>query len=62
MSDPLVNLRKRRREKAAAGEDEFNITKAIIREVIIKECYNKFPHKEKYNTYNYVTEGEMVNI
>jgi len=55
-------LRKRSREKAAAGEDEFNITKAIITDVIIKECYNKLPHKEKYNTYNYITEREMINI
>lgn len=52
--DFLVNLRKRRRQKDAAGEDEFNIT-----EVIITECYNKFPHK--YITYDYITERETVN-
>ena len=54
--DSLVNLRKRRRQKDAEGEDEFNIT-----EVIITECYNTFPHKENYSTYDYITERETVN-
>lgn len=53
--DSLVNLRKRRREKDAAGEDEFNIT-----EVIITECYNKFPHRELYYLWVYYWKGDKA--